>query len=118
MVLTRRSGALPLEHDGPEVLSLDAEGSTLAQSVGSLGHGTSASNQIRSCVGPDAPPWTPDFNRRRLAVAPKLLAVVQAVSREGLRLVLLIRLSPAFPFSLLNLAYSHRDVSLRHTRSA
>ena len=86
-----------MEHDGPEVLSLDAEVSTLAQSVGSLGHGTSASNQIGSCVWPAAPPWTPDFNRRRLAVAPKLLAVVQAVSREGLRLVLLIAARRPFP---------------------
>ena len=51
--------------------------------------------------------------RRRLAAAPKLLAVEQAVSREGLRLVLLTRLSPAFPFSLLNLAYGLSEVSLR-----
>jgi uncharacterized membrane protein YdjX (TVP38/TMEM64 family) len=35
------------------------------------------------------------------------------VSREGLRLVLLTRLSPAFPFSLLNLAYGLSEVSLR-----
>jgi len=39
--------------------------------------------------------------------------VEQAVSREGLRLVLLTRLSPAFPFSLLNLAYGLSEVSLR-----
>jgi uncharacterized membrane protein YdjX (TVP38/TMEM64 family) len=44
---------------------------------------------------------------------PKLLAIEQAVSREGLRLVLLTRLSPAFPFSLLNLAYGLSDVSQR-----
>jgi uncharacterized membrane protein YdjX (TVP38/TMEM64 family) len=35
------------------------------------------------------------------------------VSREGVRLVLLTRLSPAFPFSLLNLAYGLSEVSLR-----
>ncbi|MEB3266370.1 MAG: TVP38/TMEM64 family protein [Cyanobacteriota bacterium] len=51
--------------------------------------------------------------RRRLAASPKLQAVEQAVSREGLRLVLLTRLSPAFPFSLLNLAYGLSEVSLR-----
>ena len=51
--------------------------------------------------------------QRRLAALPKLQAVEQAVSREGLKLVLLTRLSPAFPFSLLNLAYGLSAVSLR-----
>ena len=51
--------------------------------------------------------------RRRLEALPKLQAVEQAVSREGLKLVLLTRLSPAFPFSLLNLAYGLSEVSLR-----
>jgi len=57
--------------------------------------------------------WLQGWARRRLAAVPKLLAVEQAVSREGLRLVLLTRLSPAFPFSLLNLAYGLSEVSLR-----
>jgi uncharacterized membrane protein YdjX (TVP38/TMEM64 family) len=57
--------------------------------------------------------WLREWARRRMAAAPKLLAVEQAVSREGLRLVLLTRLSPAFPFSLLNLAYGLSEVSLR-----
>ena len=51
--------------------------------------------------------------QRRLKRFPKLLAIEKAVSREGFRLVLLTRLSPAFPFSLLNLAYGLSDVSLR-----
>jgi uncharacterized membrane protein YdjX (TVP38/TMEM64 family) len=51
--------------------------------------------------------------RRQLAARPRLQALEQAVSREGLKLVLLTRLSPAFPFSLLNLAYGLSDVSLR-----
>jgi uncharacterized membrane protein YdjX (TVP38/TMEM64 family) len=51
--------------------------------------------------------------QRRLAALPKLQAVEQAVSREGLKLVLLTRLSPAFPFSLLNLAYGLSEVGLR-----
>ena len=54
-----------------------------------------------------------NWARRRLAALPRLQAVEQAVSREGLRLVLLTRLSPAFPFSLLNLAYGLSEVSLR-----
>ena len=57
--------------------------------------------------------WLREWARRRMAAAPKWLAVEQAVSREGLRLVLLTRLSPAFPFSLLNLAYGLSEVSLR-----
>ena len=57
--------------------------------------------------------WLREWARRRLAASPKLQAVEQAVSREGLRLVLLTRLSPAFPFSLLNLAYGLSEVSLR-----
>jgi uncharacterized membrane protein YdjX (TVP38/TMEM64 family) len=54
-----------------------------------------------------------DWARQRLGALPKLQAVEQAVSREGLKLVLLTRLSPAFPFSLLNLAYGLSAVSLR-----
>jgi len=57
--------------------------------------------------------WLREWARRRLASAPKWLAIEQAVSREGLKLVLLTRLSPAFPFSLLNLAYGLSEVSLR-----
>jgi uncharacterized membrane protein YdjX (TVP38/TMEM64 family) len=57
--------------------------------------------------------WLRGWARRRLAASPKLQTVEQAVSREGLRLVLLTRLSPAFPFSLLNLAYGLSEVSLR-----
>jgi uncharacterized membrane protein YdjX (TVP38/TMEM64 family) len=51
--------------------------------------------------------------RRRLATMPKLLAVERALSKEGLTLVVLTRLSPAFPFSFLNLAYGLSDVSHR-----
>ncbi len=45
--------------------------------------------------------------------SPKLKALEKAVSREGLRLIFLTRLSPAFPFSLLNFAYGLSKVSMR-----
>jgi len=73
---------------------------------------------VSACLGAEAAfllgrHWLRDWARRRLAAAPKLQAIERAVSREGLRLVLLTRLSPAFPFSLLNLAYGLSEVSLR-----
>ncbi|MEB3255667.1 MAG: TVP38/TMEM64 family protein [Synechococcaceae cyanobacterium] len=73
---------------------------------------------IGACLGAEAAfllgrTWLRAWAQRRLAALPKLQAVEQAVSREGLKLVLLTRLSPAFPFSLLNLAYGLSDVSLR-----
>ncbi len=54
-------------------------------------------------------PWT----KRRLANWPKFQAIQKAVSGEGLKLILLTRLSPAFPFSLLNLVYGLSEVSFR-----
>ena len=57
--------------------------------------------------------WMRGWAMQRLAQWPKLQLVEKAVSREGLKLVLLTRLSPAFPFSLLNLAYGLSTVSLK-----
>ena len=73
---------------------------------------------VGACLGAEAAfllgrTWLRGWARQRLSAVPKLLAIEQAVSREGLKLVLLTRLSPAFPFSLLNLAYGLSDVSLR-----
>ena len=73
---------------------------------------------VGACLGAEASfllgrYWLRNWARRRLAVVPKLQAVEKAVSREGLKLVLLTRLSPAFPFSVLNLAYGLSEVSLR-----
>ena len=72
---------------------------------------------VGACLGAEAAfllgrTWLRNWARRRLAAVPKLLAIEQAVSREGLKLVLLTRLSPAFPFSLLNFAYGLSEVSL------
>jgi len=73
---------------------------------------------VGACLGAEAAfllgrHWLRDWARRRLEGVPRLQAVERAVSSGGLRLVLLTRLSPAFPFSLLNLAYGLSAVSLR-----
>ena len=73
---------------------------------------------VGACLGAEAAfllgrHWLRDWARQRLERLPRLAAIEHAVSREGLRLVLLTRLSPAFPFSLLNLAYGLSGVSLR-----
>jgi uncharacterized membrane protein YdjX (TVP38/TMEM64 family) len=73
---------------------------------------------VGACLGAEAAfllgrSWLREWARRRLSAFPKLRAIEEGVSREGLKLVLLTRLSPAFPFSLLNLAYGLSDVSLR-----
>ena len=47
--------------------------------------------------------WLRDWTSARLERFPKLQAIEKGVSREGLKLVMLTRLSPAFPFSLLEL---------------
>ena len=73
---------------------------------------------LGACLGAEAAfllgrTWLRDWARRRLLAFPRLQAIEQGVSREGLKLVLLTRLSPAFPFSLLNFAYGLSEVSLR-----
>jgi len=50
---------------------------------------------------------------RRVEANPRFAAIDRAVGREGLKIVLLTRLSPAFPFSLLNYAYGLTQVSFR-----
>ena len=50
---------------------------------------------------------------RRLARYPRFSAIDGAVAREGWKIVLLTRLSPAFPFNLLNYAFGLTRVRLR-----
>jgi uncharacterized membrane protein YdjX (TVP38/TMEM64 family) len=50
---------------------------------------------------------------KKIAGNNKFRAIDEAVSREGLKIVLLTRLSPIFPFNLLNYAYGVTGVSLK-----
>lgn len=51
---------------------------------------------------------------RRIAGHGKFKAVDEAVAREGWKIVLLTRLSPIFPFSLLNYAFGLTQIRLKH----
>lgn len=50
---------------------------------------------------------------RRIEANPKFNAIDEAVAREGWKIVGLVRLSPVFPFNLLNYAFGVTRVSLR-----
>jgi uncharacterized membrane protein YdjX (TVP38/TMEM64 family) len=50
----------------------------------------------------------------RIAGNEKFKAVDEAVGKEGWKIVLLTRLSPVFPFNLLNYAFGLTKVSLKH----
>jgi uncharacterized membrane protein YdjX (TVP38/TMEM64 family) len=49
----------------------------------------------------------------KIAGNDKFRAIDRAVGKEGLKIVLLTRLSPIFPFNLLNYAFGVTDVSIR-----
>lgn len=54
-----------------------------------------------------------DWVCRKIESNPKFKAINQAVKKEGWKIVLLTRLSPIFPFNLLNYAFGVTQVSLR-----
>ena len=54
-----------------------------------------------------------DWVAKRVASDSRFVAIERAVEREGLKIVFLLRLSPVFPFSLLNYALGLTSVRLR-----
>ncbi|MCC7241521.1 MAG: TVP38/TMEM64 family protein [Acidobacteria bacterium] len=57
-----------------------------------------------------ARPWV----ARRIEADPRFRAIDAAVARQGFKIVLLLRLSPVFPFNVLNYALGLTGVRLRH----
>lgn len=54
-----------------------------------------------------------DWVARKIQQNPKFRSIDEAVGREGFKIVLLTRLSPVFPFNLLNYAFGITGVALR-----
>lgn len=54
-----------------------------------------------------------DWVAKKIQASPKFQAMDEAVAQEGWKIVGLTRLSPVFPFTLLNYAYGLTRVSLR-----
>ena len=54
-----------------------------------------------------------DWVQRKIEQFPKFRAIDQALKREGLKIAVLTRLSPVFPFVLLNYAYGITGVTIR-----
>jgi uncharacterized membrane protein YdjX (TVP38/TMEM64 family) len=54
-----------------------------------------------------------DWVSSKIAGYPKFGAIDRAVAKQGFKIVLLTRLSPLFPFNLLNYAFGITQVSLR-----
>ena len=50
---------------------------------------------------------------KRIAAYPRFRAIDRAVGEQGFKIVLLVRLSPIFPFNLLNYAFGLTNVRLR-----
>lgn len=54
-----------------------------------------------------------DWVSKKISAYPKFAAIDTAVAKEGFKIVFLTRLSPLFPFNLLNYAFGITQVSLK-----
>ena len=54
-----------------------------------------------------------DWVSQKISAYPKFAAIDKAVAKEGFKIVFLTRLSPLFPFNLLNYAFGITQVSLK-----
>jgi uncharacterized membrane protein YdjX (TVP38/TMEM64 family) len=77
---------------------------TIAVSVGSVLGATAAFLVGRTLLR--------GWIEKRMAAYPRFQAIDRAVGKEGFKIVLLIRLSPVFPFNLLNYAFGLTNVQL------
>jgi len=77
---------------------------TIAVSVGSVLGATAAFLIGRTLLR--------EWIEKRTAAHPRFQAIDRAVGKEGFKIVLLVRLSPVFPFNLLNYALGLTDVRL------
>ena len=51
--------------------------------------------------------------QKRLFSFPKFALIERSISNEGIKFIILTRLSPIFPFGILNIAYSLSNIKLR-----
>ncbi len=77
---------------------------TIAVSVGSVVGATTAFLVGRTLLR--------GWIEKRIAANPRYQAIDRAVGKEGFKIVLLVRLSPVFPFNLLNYAFGLTKISL------
>src|SRR5439155_1598399 len=109
---------LPLGAGVRTIWELDSIDALATRPIATGSHCFGCTAGAGSSVGPAAAfplGRTParDAIAARIGTSPRFAAIDRAVGREGLRIVLLVRLSPVFPFNLLNYAFGLTRVTLR-----